>query len=45
MLTISLLLVAVAFICTIANAAGKCPLWVAVLLLTLVHLLTLVPAR
>lgn len=43
MLTVNLVLVLAAFIVTIASAAGKVPLWVAVLLLTLVHLLVLLP--
>lgn len=38
-ISVPFLLVIVAFICTIAAAAGKCPLWVPVLLLTLVALL------
>lgn len=33
------LLVIVAFLCTIASAAGRCPLWVPVLLVVLVQLL------
>ena len=39
MLTLPLLLVLAAFIVTIAAGMGKAPLWVAVLLLTVVHLL------
>jgi len=43
MLTISLLLVLTAFVVTILSAIGKAPLWVAVLLLVLVHLLAVLP--
>lgn len=45
MLTVTFVLVAAAFICTIWSAAGKCPVWVPVLLLVLVEALRLVPAR
>lgn len=44
-MTISLLLAVAAFVCTIASAIGKCPLWVAVLLVVVVQLLTLIPIR
>lgn len=45
MLTVTLLLVAAAFVCTIAAAAlpARVPLWVAVMLLTVVHLLAILP--
>ncbi len=43
MLTVTLLLVLAAFVCTVASAIGKCPLWVAVLLLCVVHLLAVLP--
>jgi hypothetical protein len=43
MLTSVFLLVLAAFIVTIANAVGKAPLWVAVLLLVMVELLRVVP--
>lgn len=43
MLTVIGLLVIAAFIVTIASAMGKAPLWVAVLLLTLVELLRILP--
>ena len=43
MLTITGLLVLAAFVCTIASAIGRAPLWVAVLLLVLVHLLGILP--
>lgn len=33
MLSVSLLLLLAAFVCTIASSVGKAPLWVAVLLL------------
>jgi len=38
-----LLLVLTAFVVTILSAIGKAPLWVAVLLLVLVHLLAVLP--
>lgn len=43
MLTVSLLLVLAAFLCTIANAVGYCPVWVPLLLLVLIHLLAVLP--
>ena len=43
MLSVTFLLVLAAFIATIASAIGKCPLWVPVLLLVLVHLLAILP--
>jgi hypothetical protein len=43
MLSVTLLLVLAAFVCTIGSALGKCPLWVPVLLLVLVHLLAILP--
>lgn len=43
MLTVTLVLVLAAFLCTIASALGKCPLWVAVLLLCVMHLLAILP--
>jgi len=45
MLTIALLLALAAFIATIASMLGKAPLWVAVLLLSLLALLQVVPLR
>ena len=45
MLTVTLLLVLAAFVVTVAAAMGKAPLWVAVLLLVVVHLLSVVPIR
>ena len=43
MLTVILILVIAAFICTIASAVGKCPLWVGVTLLCVVELLRVLP--
>jgi hypothetical protein len=43
MLTVTLLLVLGAFIVTVLSAIGKAPLWVAVLLLCVVHLLAIMP--
>lgn len=43
MITVSLLLVIAAFLCAIASAVGKCPLWVAVILLCVIELLHVVP--
>ncbi len=43
MLTITLLLVLSAFVVTVVAAMGKAPLWVAVMLLVLVHLLAVLP--
>lgn len=43
MLTVLVVLALVAFACTIAAAMGKCPLWVAVLLLTVIELLRQLP--
>lgn len=43
MMTVSFILAIGAFLCTIASAIGKCPLWVAVLLLAIIHLLVVMP--
>lgn len=43
MLTVILLLLLAAFVCTIASALGKCPVWVPVLLLVVVGLLEHLP--
>jgi len=43
MITISLVLVAVAFLITVLASIGKAPLWIAVMLLVLVELLRLIP--
>ena len=42
-MTVILFLVVAAFICTIANALGKCPAWVPLMLLVLIHLLAVLP--
>lgn len=42
-MSVTLLLIVAAFICTIANALGKCPAWVPLLLLVIVHLLAIFP--
>jgi len=43
--TLSVVLLAVAFLCTIWSATGKCPLWVPVLLLVLLEAVRIIPAR
>jgi hypothetical protein len=43
MISVTFLLVIAAFICAIANALGKCPAWVPLILLCLVHLLSVLP--
>jgi len=43
MMTVTGFLVVAAFICTIASALGKCPLWVAVVLLCLALLVGILP--
>jgi hypothetical protein len=43
MLTAILVLVVAAFIAAVVAAAGKCPLWVSVMLLCVVHLLQTLP--
>jgi len=45
MLTVTLLLVLVAFACVIGAAMGRVQLWIAVLLLCVAHLLALLPVR
>lgn len=45
MLTITLLLILTAFVVTMFSAANKAPLWIAVLLLILIELLRVMPAR
>jgi hypothetical protein len=45
MLSVVMLLVVAAFIVTILSAIGKCPLWVAVLLLVLIELLHVMPVK
>lgn len=43
MLSVTLLLVLAAFVCAVASALGKCPLWIAVLLIDVVLLLGVLP--
>lgn len=43
MITVFFILAICAFICTITGAIGKCPLWVPVLLLTVIELLRALP--
>lgn len=43
MLTVFLLLAIAAFVVTILSAIGKAPLWVAVLILTVIELLRAMP--
>jgi hypothetical protein len=45
MLTIALLLALSAFVVTIAAALGRAPLWIAVLLLTILAMLSSIPLR
>lgn len=42
-MSVILFLVIAAFVCTIANALGKCPAWVPLMLLVLIHLLAVLP--
>ena len=43
--TVSGLLILAAFVCTIASAMNRCPLWVAVLLLCVVALIQVLPLK
>jgi hypothetical protein len=43
MITVFLLLALAAFICTIASALGKAPLWIGVLLLCIIELIRALP--
>jgi hypothetical protein len=43
MLTVFLILALSAFVCAIAEAMGKCPSWVPVIILCLIELLRCVP--
>lgn len=43
MLSVNLLLVLATFVCTIANALGKCPALVPLMLLCLIHMLAVLP--
>lgn len=45
MLTVSLILSVAALICAILSALGKAPLWVAVVLLSIIHLVTSIPFK
>ena len=45
LMTVTALLVLAAFICTIASAMGHAPLWVSVMLLCLIEMLRIWPAR
>lgn len=42
-MSVTLLLVVAAFVCAIANALGKCPAWVPIILLCIIHLLLALP--
>lgn len=42
-LTVKILLALAAFVCGVASANGKCPLWVAVILLSIFALLQVIP--
>lgn len=42
-LTVLLVLVLIALVCTVLSAMGKCPLWIPVFILCLVELLRLLP--
>lgn len=42
-MTVILILVIAAFVCAIASALGKCPLWISVLLLCVAELLHSLP--
>lgn len=43
MITLTLLLVVAAFVVTVANAMGKAPLWVAVMLVVMILALQVIP--
>ena len=43
MLTVFIILAVTAFIATAVAAAGKCPLWVAVIILAIIELLRVLP--
>lgn len=42
-MTVTLIVVVSAFLCAIANALGKCPAWVPLILLCLAMMLQVVP--
>lgn len=44
-MTVTTVLILFAFACTLAHAVGKCPLWVPVLLITIVMLVGVLPLR
>lgn len=44
-MSVALLLVVAAFICTVVAAIGRCPLWIAVLLVCVAMLLGVMPLR
>jgi hypothetical protein len=43
MMTVTFILAIAALLCAIASAVGKAPLWVAVILLAIIHLLVVMP--
>lgn len=45
MLTITFTLALIAFFLTIASATGRCPLWIPVLLVTIIMLVPSIPLR
>jgi hypothetical protein len=42
-MTVTLLFLLAAFVCTIANALGKCPAWVPLILIILILMLGVLP--
>ena len=45
LITVAFLLVIAAFVCSIANALGKCPVWVPLILLCVLELLHVIPLK
>jgi hypothetical protein len=45
MTSVQMFLVVAAFICTIASATGRCPLWVSVFVLCVIELLRVLPLK
>lgn len=45
LLTVLVLLVLTAFICTILHAVNRCPIWVPVVLLCVIEMLEVLPLR
>lgn len=43
MMTVFVILSLTAFVCTIASAMGRCPVWIPVLILCLIELLRALP--